>query len=467
MANKEQKSEKQPASTPAKRQSTAMTVKRRKKKRTAGDIAILYLGRLAKASKRFFAQFGTAVLAVAIVAYVFLQVMLNVGTILDTEHATYVDISDKQEIEAFLFRDEKTVSAVTNGTNCFLVEEGEKIRRGEEIAVTYSSENDVRIQNRIKEIDARINVLEQSSLSIGASTTNIALLDSQIDNLVLSIVRQADKNDFNKILRDKEELLILMNRRQAVVQAEDYSEELISLSEEKEQLNASLSGNRAITTSPDSGYFYSSVDGYEEQFTIDRLENLTAEDFDTLSDSIPDEALIENSAGKIVRSSTWYIALSVNKRTGEGFNVGGSYPITFQYSNNKELNMTLERKITRSDKDVTILIFSTMQIPSDFDFSRCQTVELPFTDHKGLRISTSALRIKDGEVGVYVVVGSKVVFKKTTVLYSYGSYTVCAIPKDPNYPSRVDIAFSSSTELSLHDAVVVGGKGIYDGMMIT
>ncbi|MBR5278770.1 MAG: hypothetical protein IKU23_05855, partial [Clostridia bacterium] len=70
---------------PAKKQTTAPTTRRVKKNRTLGDYALYYLGRFAKASKRFFAQFGTAVLAVAIVAYVFLQVMLNVGTILDTE----------------------------------------------------------------------------------------------------------------------------------------------------------------------------------------------------------------------------------------------------------------------------------------------------------------------------------------------------------------------------------------------
>ncbi len=451
---------------PVKKQTAAPTTRRVKKNRTLGDYALYYLGRFAKASKRFFAQFGTAVLAVAIVAYVFLQVMLNVGTILDTEHATYVNISDKKEVEAFLFRDEKTVSSVSVGTNCFLVSEGEKVRKGEEIAVTYSNENDVNIQNRINEIDARINVLQKSSLSTGASTTNIALLDNQINELVLTIIRQADKNDYDKILRSKEELLILMNRRQAVIKAEDYSAELKSLSAEKERLNSSLSGNRAITNAPESGYFYSTVDGYEEYFTIDRINNLTAEEFDTLADSVPDKNAIERSAGKIICSSTWYIALSVDKRTAEGYKVGADYPITFQYSNNKELDMTLERKISRSDKDVTILIFSTMQLPAGFDFTRCQTVELPNANYEGLRISTSALRVKDGEIGVYVVVGSKVVFKKTQVLYSYGSYSVCAIPKDPNYPNRVDVAYSTSSQLSLHDAVVVGGKGIYDGMRI-
>ena len=86
--------------------------------------------------------------------------------------------------------------------------------------------------------------------------------------------------------------------------------------------------------------------------------------------------------------------------------------------------------------------------------------------YEGIRVSNSAIRIKDGETGVYTVVGSKVVFKKTTVLYNYGSYSICAIPVNPAYPNRKDIAYSSGTELSLHDSVIIDGDDIYDGMRL-
>ena len=125
--------------------------------------------------------------------------------------------------------------------------------------------------------------------------------------------------------------------------------------------------------------------------------------------------------------------------------------------------MKLDRRITRTDKDTTVLVFSTKLMPEGFDYSRCQTVELPTVTHEGLRVSNNAIRMQDGQIGVYVVVGSKVVFKKTTVLYNYGSYAVCAIPVNPAYPNRRDIAYSSGTELSLHDSVIVNGEDLYDG----
>ncbi len=444
---------------PQKAKTTAVATKGIKKTRSKTDI-------IKRMLRRFFTQFGTAILAVAIVAYVFLQLMLNVSTLLDYENATYASIDENAELQAFLFRNEQLVAASAKGTDCMLVEEGEKVRRGENIVVTYSDDNDVAIQKRIGEIDERIAVLEKSNISTGSSTTNISLIDARISEITLDIIRLADSNKFDKILREKEELLILMNRREALIQSNNYLVELSSLKKERQDLLSSLSGARFVSTAPTSGYFYSTVDGYEGAFTMDTLKNLTAESFEALSKSVPNEKTISDSCGKIIVGSTWYIAVSLDKRTAETFTDGKKYPVNFQYSNNLQLNMTLERRITRTDKDVTILIFSSKQMPDGFDYSRSQTVELPLKTHEGLRVSTSAIRVKDGKTGVYVIVGTKVIFKEATVVYSYGSYSICTIPQNPAYPNRKDIAYSSPNRLSMHDAVVTDGRDIYDGMRL-
>ncbi len=438
---------------------SAVATRRIKEKKSKREMYI-------RLAKRFFAQFGTAILAVAIVAYVFLQLMLNVSISLDRETATYASITDRSELEAYLFRDEFVIPAGSSGTNCFLAEDGEKVRYGENIVVTYSDPDDVETQAKISEIDKRIDILERSSLSTGASTTDIALIDEEIDELVLSMIRQVDNNDLDKVIRQKEELLILMNRRQSLIQYESFAAELSSLHKQRESLNEQLTGASYVTESPKSGYFYSTVDGYENNFTLERLENLTAQEFENLGKTVPDNSVVSGSVGKIVLTSTWYIAVALDKRTAETFRDGATYPITFQYSNNTELNMKLDRRITRTDKDVTVLVFSTKQMPEGFDYSRKQTVELPTATHEGIRVSKSAIRMKDGVTGVYTVVGSKIVFKKTDILYNYGSYCICAIPQNPAYPNRRDVAYSSKTELSLHDSVVIDGEDIYDGMRL-
>ncbi|MBQ5837515.1 MAG: hypothetical protein IIW39_02470, partial [Clostridia bacterium] len=215
---------------PEAKKENAVTTRRIKQQETKSD-------RFIKFAKRFFAQFGTAIMAVSIVAYVFLQLMLNVSVSLDRETATYVNITDRAELSAFLFRDEFLIPQGAEGTDCFLAEDGEKVRLGQDIVITYSDENDVKLQKRISEIDKRIDILERSSLTAGASTTDITLIDSKINELILSIARQVDENDFDKVLREKEELLILMNHRQALTHSDNYKSELNALRTEKESLN--------------------------------------------------------------------------------------------------------------------------------------------------------------------------------------------------------------------------------------
>lgn len=421
-----------------------------------------------KAAKNFFAQFGTAIIAVAIVSYVFLQLMLNVGSMIEVENAAYATVNHSAELDAFLFRDETLIpSGGSSGTPCFLASEGEKVRINQTVAVTYSDSADAETQKRINEIDRRISVLEKSSLSSGEALTSVSKLDSEIDALMLSMLRNTDSNALSKVLREQEELLILMNRRQAIVQAHSYEKELTALYAEKEQLAQSLTGANFSSQAPISGYFYSTVDGYENTFTLDALQELTVEKFLTLADSEPDTALVSSAVGKIVVGSTWYVAVGVDKLTASGYTEGRQSEITFQYSNNTRLMMTLERKITKTDSDTVVLVFSSKTMPDGFDYSRLQTVELPVESYEGLRIPASALRVNNGVTGVYTLSGSRAVFKETEVLHEYGSYVICRIPVNPNYPNRRDVAYSSKKYLSLHDAVIVSGSDIYDGKILT
>ena len=424
-------------------------------------------GRLITYTKRFFAQFGTALLAVAIVGYVFLQLMLNVGAMVEVENATYATISQKVELTAYLFRDERVIASEQTGTDCFLASDGEKVKKGQDIAITYTDADDAARQRRINEIDSRIEVLEKSSVGDGGTTTNVSIIDESIDKATLAIIRDVDSNALDKALRERDELLVLLNRRHALVHSVSYTAELSRLYNERADLVDEIRGESSVTVAPISGYFYSAVDGYEGIFTSETALDLTAEKFDALSGSVPDEALVSGSSGKIVTGSTWYIAVSLDKRSAEQFRTGRSYPVTFQYSNNTVINMTVERRISRTDSDTTVIVFSTRQMPEGFDYSRMQTVELLREEYRGLRISSSAIRMNDGVTGVYVVLGNRVAFKRAEILYSYAGYCICAIPLDPNYPDENDIAYNSRTALSLHDAVITEGSGLYDGMRLT
>lgn len=415
---------------------------------------------------RFFKQFGTALIAASIVGYVFLQLILNTGDLIETENATYASVNESIKTDAFIFREETVLESSGEGSDCFLIADGEKVRKNQTVAVTYANDTDAATQEKINELDARIAILKKSSLGEGASTTSISVIDDEIDKILMGIIRSVDDNAIYEAIREHEELMILMNRRQALVHESDYLKEIESLTAERDRLSATLSGASYSLSSPESGYFYSHVDGYEDIFTTDVLSSLTVDKYFDLFSSVPDDGLIASSTGKLIVGSTWYVAIGIDKRTAEKFIPGNAYPVVFPYSNNMTLDLTLERKVTKTNSDTVVLVMSSKQMPESFDYSRCQKIELLVTVYEGIRVSAECIRVNNGVEGVYVLLGNRVLFKDAAVIYRHDNYVICSIPVPENGYGE-SVSYISSQYLSLHDLVITSGSDIYDGKILT
>ena len=76
-------------------------------------------------------------------------------------------------------------------------------------------------------------------------------------------------------------------------------------------------------------------------------------------------------------------------------------------------------------------------------------------EYSGLRVPKSALRVIDSKTGVYVVTGMQIKFVTVNVIYSDNSYIVC------------EQQTSTDTVLRLYDDVVVKGRNLYDGKIVS
>lgn len=415
--------------------------------------------------KTFFAQFGSTVLLVGLCVYLIVQLTLGIGEVVDTESTTFATITDSVRLEAYLFRDEEPIYSGISGTDSYLVESGERVVEDEIVAVTYAQANDAGLQEKITRIDRMIRILEQSGLQSGAITTDITVLDRDIEEMTVEMLREIADGELYKAKRGEDSLWIEMNRRQSLLGGDgaSYATRINVLKQEKADLAKSLTGESVQVTAPYSGYFYTGVDGYENVFTMTVLEELTVDRFLRLTASEPDENVIRNACGKLVSSSEWALAVATDRKTAAHYTVGKAYSIAFPYSAGLSINMTLDRKLMKTDADTEVLVFSCRQLPEGFDFSRNQTVQLSLGEYDGIRVHTAALRVLDGEVGCYVLDGTRVIFKKADVIYQNDEYTICRVPENPVTEKRTDRAYTSDEWLSLYDNVILSGTDLYVG----
>ena len=420
--------------------------------------------------KIFFAQFGSGVLLLGLCAYLVLQLTLGIGEVVDVEHTSYATVQDTLQLDAYVFRDETPLYSGSSGTNCYLVDNGERVAVGSTVALTYSAATDANVQERITRINRMIRILEQSNLTAGALTTDITILDRQIEDMTVELLREISDDTLDKALRGEEALWVQLNRRQALLSTSSangiYSARINLLLQEKADLERSLSGTPVQVATTASGFFYNAVDGYEEQFTINALENLTLDGLQALAHTDPNQSILQNACGKLAASSYWCIAVMTDKRTASAYEAGRSYDVLFPYSGGTQLSMNLERKILQTDREDAVLVFSSRVLPEGFDFTRSQTVQLVVGTYSGIRVDVDALRLLDGELGCYVLDGTQVVFKKADVIYRNEEFAICNVPYNSITENRKDKAYVSDTYLSLYDTVILSGKNLYVGKVL-
>lgn len=404
--------------------------------------------------------------ALAAVAYLGLQLSLNIGTMIDIDYATYATANDDITTDAYFFREETVLTSQYRGTNTYFYSDGEKVALGSDVVAVYASSSAASLQAKINSLNRKIKLLEMSSVTKTYSTSDISRMDETISDDILSILKAVDDGSIYNATLGETDLLITLNRRRSVLGVTvSYDMQIDSYKAQKQQLEARLSGSSAIQKAPVSGIFYSTVDGYENIFTKKTVDTMTMEDYYALSSATPDQSLLGGATGKLVTSSKWYISVCLDKREAARLTDGKSssykYKVSFPYSGDRTVAMKLERKISQTDFDTVVLIFSSGEAIEGFNFTRAQPVNITRETYTGLRIPVSALRIVDGQKGVYALDGNVVIFKTAEPLYEDNGYYICALP-DRTKPDTRD-----AKKLSLHDVVVTTSKGIEVGKIVS
>ena len=120
--------------------------------------------------------------------------------------------------------------------------------------------------------------------------------------------------------------------------------------------------------------------------------------------------------------------------------------------------MYLYRILSDVGSDTSVLIFRTDILPEGFSYLRNQTVQVVKSSFTGYRVPVSAVRIVDGVKGVYILRGSKVLFRKIEPLFEYDGYLIVK--------ERDESAADRASWLAKNDFVIVKGKDLYDGKIV-
>ena len=410
---------------------------------------------------------------VFVIIYMYRQVAGVKKTVLATETALAVSVENTVSSTGYIMRDEIIIKGSDFGTVFSVVQDGKKVASGKAIANIYNNEADLEAQSRIEKIDEKLKILERSTVDQEYFSADVGKLEKDKNEILKGIIKSKASNNLSECIADKNSLLISMNKLSTVKTGISFEEQINSLKNEKKALASGGSALYSRIYAPESGIYYSSCDGYESIFRTELLDEMTLDSFSKLISEKPEKSVLSDNAGKLVTKSRWYVLCALSKDSAVMFEKGRYYDVVFPYSSELEIKMQLSQIVSETDKNQTVLVFSSDTVPENFVFTRSQPVQIVSTSISGLKVPKTAIRfLSDGTKGVYVLSGETVRFRLAEEIYSGDDFYIIRTMSDAEKEQSADEGAESVENqtnfryLELYDNVIVSGKELYDGKRI-
>lgn len=354
-----------------------------------------------------------------------------------TETATVYSSAEKVTFNGVYVRNETIVSGGKNGILSYPSSDGSKVAKDSVVAYVYRSANDIYINQQIESLKNEVEILKKEQ---SPGTTVVAqpeFISSLIDEKYRTITTLAARNDLSSLRSESNDFQMLTGIYQIVIGEEtDYNDRIEQLEKQIKLLEAKQNNPIDIITVPNSGYFISYVDGYEDILSTDKLSSITADDIKEVikNDGYNAAKVSKKAVGKIVDDYEWDLVGIVNPKDAS-FNPGKEVKVKLS-STPDLLTAKITDVIETDDPEECVIVLSCEKLNFNLVQYRTERVEIILDDFNGIKVPREAVRFnKNNEKGVYVLLGQRIAFKKVDVIYECDEYLLSAITSDTGYIS--------------------------------
>lgn len=401
-----------------------------------------------------------------IILYTVYHIFFGLTESVKTTPTGLVQQSTSVILDGVIFREEETISAKNKGDMRHYYYDGERVSVDSCVAAVYTGSGNAGANDRIAELEEQLDILKRSNVKGLVSIVDIENIKADIDKLYSSFMLALSDGDNYRAHRIESELLVSMNKLR-IYQGEvkNYNDEIAAIEAELDTLYNSFKGEKEYIFADKGGYFYHSCDGYEQSLTLERLAGITLSELKSTVAQVKDKPITNSDYRcKFVYGNTWRMATFCDNETAALLEEGKQYGATLFDIREYELTFTLER-IGESNGEETMLVFSCLNMPEGFDFTRYQSFKLDISSIEGYRVPKEALvsvvdkETGENKVGVYIINASVVYFRRVDIIAeSEGYYIVAKLDKSKeNYREY----------LALNDLIVLETKGMFDGRVLT
>lgn len=261
----------------------------------------------------------------------------------------------------------------------------------EAVATGYLTDGAQQRQTRIQTLQEQLTQL-QYAYSASSSLADQAALDEEISSDLLSLAKFTARRDMNSAQDLSPELKGLVLRRLTNdTDSETIHAQLETIQDELTRLQAQAATDTRAITADHAGTYSGVADGYESVLTPEKLQTMTAQDYN----AVTPEPVPENAIGKLIRGTTWYYVTTLPASELKGVKEGASVQLLFARDVYDQMDMTVER-VGNNEAGYRLLVLSCNQYIQNVTLLRQQSADVVFNSYQGLRVPKDAVRVEDG-----------------------------------------------------------------------
>lgn len=393
-------------------------------------------------------NFLPVLIVIALLIYFVVQWYLINRNKIETVKANEGYINDSILTMGIVCREETIIDNVADGYFYYNVDNGQRVSSGMLIGEVYSSQNDINNIYTSQELEAQIADIEEAENFMSSVNVDISITRRQLSNSMVGFIQNVAAGNYSSVDSNVQEMLLNLNK---INVAMDREGELAATKSDLQNQNSAVKGQISAPVqsiySPTSGYFMSNVDGYENIASVSNFKNMSYDEGTEILLHPIDET--QNKYGKMITDYKWSLCAYVTPTQAEKLYEGQRVRLSLDSQKNEYHTVTVE-SLTPKDSMVLVVLKSTT-MNKQAAASRIVDGEILFSQYRGIKVPKSAIRIVNGEMGVYVKFSKLVIFKRVNPIYQDDNYVI------------LPLEIEEGNEVELYDDIIVKGVNLYDG----
>ncbi len=335
----------------------------------------------------------------------------------------------------------------------YLSDNGERVAKNSAYAAYLTSQPDEYNREHLLYLYRKIDQLNETIQKV--TQYDIITIEENIKNELLEYLALSSNSTFSDKIEKVDDIQISMNQKQISTSGISYyTNTLEEFKREQSSVIAQSSASEKKLYSKSAGYFTSTYDGYE-YLNYNNYVDVTVNDYHQLM-SLTAMDIPDLYVGKIQNEPVWKYYSLISTEDASSLHIGSVVYLEFKSQLNEKFKVRTQVEYkSKPVEGYVVVTFKCNTLNNDVFSIRKDSCKMILQSYSGFKVSSEALRVNNGETGVYVLSGQRIIFKPVEILYSTEDFSVITSKNK-----------TGSKILKAKDEVVIGGHDLFDGKIL-